>query len=785
MRLQIKLWGVLAFMAAAAVADGVSFRKAQPVWPEGREREKNLFVGFYAKLTAPELDRAVLRITGSSVYRIYLNGEFLGYGPARGPHGWDRVDEWPLKPLARAGENHLAIEVAGYNVNSFYLIDEPAYLQAEVVRGGEVVAATSPATAEFSARLLPREQKVPRYSFQRPFGEAYHLDADSKQWRVGKSAAAPLKLAAQPQQKLLDRIAPYPDFKKNTGWKALTTGDIKVNPEKRLWADRAIKNIGPKLGGFPERELTSVPIYEVQKMESANSSPCSSQRLELSDRRYYVVDWGLNDTGFIGGKFRCTKPGKLYVTFDELLSGNDVSPVRMSCSNVVVWELKTPGEYDLESFEPYTMRYSKIISDGAAGEFADLYLRTYKNSATGRATFHSSDPDLDKIFEAARETFVQNAVDVFTDCPSRERAGWLCDSYFTSRASQVLCGNTDMERLFLQNFVLPDQFKSLPKGVFAMCYPSDHPDGTFIPNWAMWLVVELDEYARRSGDRELVEQFRPKVLALIDFLKKYQNSDGLLEKLPSWVFVEWSRANSLVQDVNYPSNMTFAWVLSCAARMYNLPELEREAEAIRATIRKQSWDGTFFIDNAVRQPDGKLKLSGERTETCQYYAFFFRTATPETHPELWAKLRDDFGPARSKTKKFPEIHPSNAFIGNFLRLEILSRAGLSAQILDETKGYFLYMAERTGTLWENITPNASCNHGFASHVAVMLFRDVLGVRELDPLAKTVKIEVANLPLESCEGTVPVLDGEVKVSWRKVNGRPELNVSTPPGWKVVK
>ena len=34
--------------------------------------------------------------------------------------------------------------------------------------------------------------------------------------------------------------------------------------------------------------------------------------------------------------------------------------------------------------------------------------------------------------------------------------------------------------------------------------------------------------------------------------------------------------------------------------------------------------------------------------------------------------------------------------------------------------FFLPMAGRTGTLWENMQPEASCCHGFASHVAYRL-----------------------------------------------------------------
>ena len=38
----------------------------------------------------------------------------------------------------------------------------------------------------------------------------------------------------------------------------------------------------------------------------------------------------------------------------------------------------------------------------------------------------------------------------------------------------------------------------------------------------------------------------------------------------------------------------------------------------------------------------------------------------------------------------------------------------------EIRAFFLPMAQATGTLWENMTDFASCNHGFASHVAYWL-----------------------------------------------------------------
>jgi len=769
-------------------SDIPSFASAKPVWIEGREKERNLFVGFRATVDGHAAEKAVVRLTGSTICRLFVNGEFLGYGPARGPHGFYRVDEWPLKGRCKPGPNTIAIEVAGYNANSYYLLDQPSFLQAEVVAGNAVLASTAGAGAPFEAQALAtRVQKVQRYSFQRPFSEVYALSPDADAWRAG-GAFAPQRLAVQPDVPLLPRIAPYPAFDVLRPVRERFAGTVRNNPDRKVHSDRTIKSIGPQLAGFPENELATIPYYEVQRLETASLTRVDQpyaphRRYPLADGQFRIFEFARNHAGFIGAAVRCDAPVRLYFVFDEILSGEDVSVTRYACANVVTYDLLKPGAYRLESFEPYELKYLKVMVAGGACEISDLYFREYANPDTGRASFSSSDPALNRIFEAARETFKQNAVDCFTDCPGRERAGWLCDSFFIGRVARDLCGNTDMERMFFQNFLLPPRFEALPDGMLPMCYPADHPNSNYIPNWAMWFVIQLDEYLARSGDRATVDALKPRVLALLDFFKAYTNRDGLLEKLPAWVFVEWSQANKLVQDVNYPSNMTYAEVLSCVARLYGIPELEAQAERMRATIRKQSFDGAFFVDNAVRQPDGSLKLSGERTETCQYYAFFFRTATPETYPALWRTLRDDFGPDRRATKKHPEIHFANAFIGNYLRLELLSRQGLSSQILAETKGYFLKMEELTGTLWENDTPTASCCHGFASHVASMLYRDVLGLRAVDAVNKRVTIRFADVPLESCSGTMPVGRDSVTVSWRKEDGAFRYRVHAPKGFDV--
>jgi alpha-L-rhamnosidase len=777
--------------AATLASPAPSFVSAKPIWPKGRETEKNLLVGFRASFTAPARDKIFLRATGATLYRVFLNGEFLGHGPARGPHGYYRVDEWDLTSRLQPGLNVIAFEVSGYNVNSYSLLDQPSFLQAEVLGpGGKVLASTGGKGEPFTATILKdRVQKVQRYSFQRPFSEAYRLTPGYDQWRqlpVAKLAAT--KVSVLPTRVLLPRRVEYPDYAVRQPTWLVSRGELKTGLKAgQPWKDRSLTGIGPKLGGYLEKDLETIPSLELQTIANTTNWPVNqpwavANSLSLPSHAWQIVDFGVNLTGFLGAKVTCRTKTHLFLTFDEILSNGDVDFKRLGCVNVVAYELQ-PGSYTLESFEPYTLRYLKLLALEGDCEVQNLYLREYASAGVWQAHFAASDERLNRLFAAGRETFRQNALDIFMDCPSRERAGWLCDSFFTSRVAKDLCGDTRIEQNFFENFLLPPKFAHLPEGMLPMCYPADHNDGVFIPNWALWFIVELEEYLARSGDRTTVDALRPRVLRLLDYFKKFKNEDGLLEKLENWVFVEWSAANSFVQDVNYPSNMLYARALEATGRMYDLPDLVRDADKLRDTIRGQSFDGEFFIDNAKRV-DGKLQPTTNRTEVCQYFAFYFDVARPETHSQLWQRLLKDFGPQRKQTKAFPEVHPANAFIGNVLRLELLSRNGVCQQLVDESLAYQLYMAERTGTLWENDGAYASCNHGFASHGGVhILYRDVLGLLQVDTVNKIVQLRFTDSRLDWCEGRVPTVDGPVELRWRKEGGKRIYQITVPAGYAI--
>lgn len=726
------------------VSDGM-FRRALPVWQFDKTIEKNYSLLFTTRL-GPRA-HALLRIAGHTCFWIRVNGQPLAFGPARAPHGFYRVEEHPLDGLLNENINVVTIIVAGYNVNSYAYVEGLPFLCCEIVDGMETLAATGCRGLEFDAvPYSQRVQKVQRYSFQRPFVECYRLGPDYDDaatcptWREVSYALAPVNPG-----RFIRRTVPYPTYEWAPAVQTLERGHITgeildaaaakshhdapvpgLASDKKgnaPAADRAIAGIGETLQGFPVEELEELTVETAAACRPDHAERCClpGTDADLDAGGYITCRLPKNLTGFVELTAVAEEDLTLVLTFDEVLGEEGINFFRMSCSNVIVWHLKGGCSYQLRSFEPYTMQYMSLFALGGAVQLRGLGLRRYDFPPLLLMKKRDMPtPQLQTIYDAAVESFRQNTLDIFMDCPSRERAGWLCDSFFTARVEKALTGRNLVERTFLENFLLPPVFYDIPEGMLPMCYPADHNDHNFIPNWAMWFVLELEEYLQRTRDNILVAVAKERVYALLDYFAQFENADGLLEKLDGWVFVEWSRSNQLVQDINYPTNMLYARMKEAVAALYGDQKAAKEAAALKETIRRQAYMGNFFCDNAVYGPDGKAHLSKEATECCQYYAFFTGVADPKRYPALWHTLVHDFGPARKQHNKYPQVAFANAFIGNYLRLEMLYNAGLHDQVLQEIEGYFLYMAEKTGTLWENDGDYASCDHGFASHVIYWL-----------------------------------------------------------------
>ena len=688
------------------------FLKALPIWSKDRENEMHLRLRFKAIFERPASADCVMKLATSGLYNLYVNGKFVAYGPARAGRGHFRIDECDLLPYLQDGKNVVVAEICSYNVTSYYVMKQPAFLTAEIVADGNVISYTG---RDFTAQQNPYyTQKIQRYSSQRHLLETYRFQ-DFNPYLTDLTTGTE-ELVVVDGGIYLPRLTHYSLYER-TYAEPIGHGTISYFEPESFWRPYSFENTVPGLNGFDPAEYEFVVTDENQKMRFTPAEGAYCNRLAADTYAVYQLPY--NATGMIAMDVNCQEDMVLSVLFDEVLTDGLVNPRRMGCSNVIRYEL-CKGTHRLQFFEVYTMRYFQLVATKGACVVENVHMVEFKHPPV---TYDTAilNPEMKKIADAAIETYRQNSVDLFMDCPSRERAGWLCDSYFLGRTEHFLTGGSIVEKSFLENFLHEENYPGLPAGMLPMCYPSDHVvSGHFIPQWTLWLILQLEEYLARSGDRDLIDRFEPRINNLLAWFKQYENADGLLEKLPGWNFVEWSKANQLVQDVNYPTNMLYSGALAAASRLYGHPELLTKSETIKKTVRAQSLRNGFFVDRALRKDDGTLLIDSETTETCQYYAFYFGVATPETDPALWNIMLNEFGPQRDLEKTYPEIYPSNAFIGNYLRLDFMMRIGEYDKARTNILGYFGYMAERTGTLWENIGTTASCNHGFSSYVVTWL-----------------------------------------------------------------
>ncbi|HHV12824.1 MAG TPA: hypothetical protein GXX75_21350 [Clostridiales bacterium] len=743
------------------------FEYARPVWVSGKEMTSNLMMALFFDIQAKPASEYKLKITGSTLYRVILNHQLIYYGPARAGHGFFRVDEvfLPVNP----GENTLLIEVAGYNCPSYYTLNYKSFLCAEILCDRVVENYTC---YDSKARIITeRDSKSIRYSLQRAFTEIWSLDHHKEIQYDSPLAEIDVDWGFIPRE------VPYPVFRSGTNANMISRGRYSRDNNatvKKFWY---MKEAIPGDDAF--YDLQRLRFTKVCEVECTNQAD-----FLVKSGEYVVLKLPINNNGFISASITAKEDSELWFVFDEMLTGDIVDGLRLNCINILQYNLKKSAKpYNILSFESYGYQYIMCVVRKGFIAIHHIGIVEYGYPVYKNTSLECDDKELVEIFSAAVETYRQNTMDVFMDCPTRERAGWLCDSYFTAQSAQLFSGDCSVEKVFLENYIMAKHFPGIPEGMLPMCYPAESYKGTFIPQWALWYIVELYEYLGRNGS-ETSQRFKQICYGLLGWMERYRNSDGLLENLPGWNFIEWSKANEWVRDINYPTNMLYKRALELVGLIYNDTALIRQAEKIKNQIIEQSYNGSFFIDNAVRDKDKILRNTENISEVCQYYAFFFKVADSENpqFSSLKKTVLNKLGPHQSISGLSYQVAPANAFIGYYLRLSLLLKWRKYTQAVKECKEYFLKMAKTTGTLWEHGNANASLNHGFASFAGVVIVKSLTGVVDINTRERLIKIDK-----EHCtEASISVdigCDNEVINISREASGA-ATDYKFPEGYQVI-
>ncbi len=664
------------------------FSHAVPVWLKGMEREMNICAEVI--LEVRNIQNPVIYLTGATFYQVFVNGELIHYGPERKAAGYAAIDKVVLSENLK--DTEVVIRVAGYNCRCFNGCTGVSFIQAEVFDGSDLIAATGKYGFKYY-RAQSRIQKVVRYSSQRHFSEC---------WDFNRGREACEASVIDPKVTYCMRSTYMPELEVMDA-KVVECSNFTMVKDMKMPLFVYLTEPPQNFDHFGYNEVEAKPIEEYLRTRTDRAG----------DKQLEMWRFDTIQAGFFKADIEAESDARILIVFSEQLE-DDGRPNLRAVDSCNIIDIRVPrGKHIFCGIEPYTAMYAEVLYIEGRAKVTALGIKELAFPQKQIIPYKSSDAELDTIYEAAVRTFRHNTLDIFMDCPSRERAGWLFDSYYTAKAEYELTGDSVVERAFLHNFLDGGIRKSM-KGVTEMCYPSNVYSGNIVPQWSMWFVLQAVEYMTKRGHLDEKPLFKEALLNLTEFFKDYENEYGLLERLPGWNFVEWSALNHRVWDVSWPSNMLYAKMLRVIGELYEVHELMEKAKKLRTTIYDMAFDGKLFADRAMRNMEGRLENTEERSETTQYYAMFF-DMVDEKYDLIRSILTGEVNIAGIEGYK--NIEPSDAMPGLYLKLDLLLTMGKYDLVIKNIREYFGPMARTTGTLWERKSGITSRDHGFASFVA--------------------------------------------------------------------
>lgn len=764
------------------------FKKAVPVWCASADHGYNQFAGFYTQLENRESLHAVISIAARSYYRLYINGKMAGHGPARTAKGYCRVDKIQTVLPSHA---YVAIEAAAYDKPGKYSNDctlEPGLLTAEITDGEGNVLSTTGEDSWKCLALKYRRPDVETMSHSRGIVEYYDLTPESESWKKKDTREGEIPVRVNEDVQFLSRRSPLPDLRpipmQNFAGihDMVSEGEAKAGyvltlarmfnqdwyttiPEKNLFLESLRAEKERKFTGKYRRtpDISAIPgKAPVSLMWSLPASELGFTDFSIHVEEESVIDLINSDHRSLQGEVRANT----YVTR---------------------WHLQ-PGTYHLTTFEPKLVRYLRMIVR-TKGRFtvSTPQLLNYTYPDTHRTYFDCSDGDLNRIWEGASRTLRLNTLDIFMDCPQRERGGWLCDSNFTARAAWQLYGNACVEKDFIENFMLTDG-DEMWHGFFPEVYPGSKKEkgDTGFQSWSFWLAHELYEYWKRTGDEVFVRSCRGRITKFMEGILALKGESGLIEGLDN-LFVDWSMSNRsyALTPISVPVNCLISLVLGEMGELYDRQDWKDEAASLRKVLEELDEEPGIFGGggDAAEYRDGKLRRLDCATESgaaLELYSGFHKEDRNYVKKFIYTM---GYSPAYRSN---PNIGKSNLFIGLMIRFSVLEQLGRTKELVRELKDIYLpELRDGSGTFFENYNGMSGC-HGFNGAAAAMLTNDVLGLGAPSLSDHTIRIAPAPGDLCWAAGSAVCGEDEFFMEWSHDADayRLDIQLTVPEDWTPV-
>ena len=718
----------------------------------------------------------IVHVSADNRFVLYLNGQRVGDGPARGDLAHWRYETFDLAPLLHPGVNLLAATVWNFGIYApvGQFTDRTAFLVQTENQGKPDPKSSADTNESWQVEEEPGQTPRPKKPNEQytyfASGPGETLRCTDYDWNWNTAAFGSRWLPAAPAM----RESPWESGAAPRG----ATANIQ-------WA------LVPDT--LPPMAYTSEPAGHIVRttLPNADSFPAKPVEITAHTHAHILLDRSELTTAYPQLHFSGGQGAHLTLIYSEALydaqmhKGNR-NEVGDRQAHGITDEIYPDGGQN-RTFETLwwrTWRYLDIEIETADQPITLNSLEAHYTAYpfNVQAKFQSSDPELDKIWAIGWHTAQLDAHETYMDTPYYEQLQYAGDTRLQALITYAMTGDDHLPRQAIRS--LNDS--RIPAGITASRYPSSLPQ--YIPTFSLlWIGMIHDNYMYRP-DKSFVQDNLPGARTVLEWFASYQHPDGVLGKLPWWSFIDWIETETKRPFPSYDANNE-----SCLTTMQYIGALEDaidmekslgspEHVAIDAEhldrakngVVAQCWDQQkhLFADNADKD------MYSEHTNMM---AVLYDVAPKQDQQAIMQRVvaRRVDGSDGTKPVGDPLLIGASFYFRYYLA-RALDHAGMADEYI-KTLGDWRGFLKMGFTTWpEQPGDTRSDSHAWTAHPTYDLLTLVAGIEPNSPGFQTVRIAPHLGNLTHLEATYPHPLGPIRVKYTNTGNELHAEIELPPG-----
>ncbi len=509
--------------------------------------------------------RYVVRVSADNRFVLYVNGERVGDGPARGDLGHWRYEGFDLAPKLHAGKNLITATVWNWGIFApvAQMSDRTAFLLESEADGAHSISTPEgwEVEIEHGHKALDRSSvNLKTYMAAGP-GEEINGQEYDWNWQSPDNTSAEWVPVATPMRDSIHGGV-------NKAHSADTTGDNfwGLVPDALPHMEYARSEVGAtvrvtqakadRVRGEPGTVEVETPTSNSPLQDFPGKSvviPAGSHVHLLLDRKTLITAYPLlTVSGGKGAKIRLTYAEALYDKDAHKGDRDEVADRTARGLN----DSFLPDGGERRVFEPLWWRTWRFLDLEITTGAEPVTLESLEAQFTAypfkeRAKFVSPDAQLGDIWQVSWRTARMDAHETYMDTPYYEQLQYVGDTRIQALISYAVAGDDRLARQALEAF----DDSRFPDGLTRSRYPSSLPQT--IPTFSLlWVGMVRDYWMYRPDPTPAVEALKG-TRTVMDWFAGYEQPDGLLKKLPWWSFIDWVPAGTIpTYDAKGESCMT-------------------------------------------------------------------------------------------------------------------------------------------------------------------------------------------------------------------------------------